>query len=250
MPLSIQLFVSTAGPAQHPSCDLAIPNDFKILGGGALDHYNEPGNMLTACYPKSLQLWSVAGKDHQEFSPASITAYALAIHDPNNEWDVVITQQTSDPAQHPNITATLPDGYILTGGGAFVNYGNGYGNILTATFPSSQSTWEARSKDHLVADPAQLTAYAIGIRHRDGAIHLQGHIQQATGAVAQHPNAMVTLDAGWTLTGGGALDNWEEPGNLLTATYPQGTSWIGAGKDHIEFSPASITAYVLGIRTV
>jgi len=132
--------------------------------------------------------------------------------------------------------------------GAFVNYGSGPGNLLTASFPHSQTSWEARSKDHLIADPASITAYAIGIRHRNGIVHVLGHSQQATGAVAQHPTAHVTLDAGWILSGGGALDNYSGQGNLLTASYPNGRSWVAAGKDHIEASPASITTWVLGIK--
>jgi hypothetical protein len=60
----------------------------------------------------------------------------------------------------------------------------------------------------------------------------------------------VTLDPGWALSGGGAFDNWNGAGNMLTASYPSGISWIGSGKDHIESSPAAITAYVIGLREV
>jgi hypothetical protein len=37
---------------------------------------------------------------------------------------------------------------------------------------------------------------------------------------------------------------------MLTASYPSGISWIASGKDHIESSPAAITAYVIGLREV
>jgi vibriolysin len=68
--------------------------------------------------------------------------------------------------------------------------------------------------------------------------------------VAPHPSAHVALDSGWILSGGGALDNWTGAGNLLTASYPNGAAWFASGKDHIEASPAAITAYVIGLKEV
>jgi hypothetical protein len=248
--LPVQLFVATSGSAQHPSVDVTVPAGLKILGGGAFDHWSGVGNMLTASYPKGPQTWSVSGKDHEQASSAFITAYALALNDPQNEWDVTIKSETSNPAPHPQAVATLPQGYTLTGGGAFVDY-HGAGNLLTASFPSSDSAWEARSKDHDVSDPSRITAYAIGIRHRTAGIRVAHVIRSATGGVAPHPNATICLDPGFTISGGGALDNWDGAGNLLTALFPfSDRCWFAAGKDHIHSSPATITAYVIGIHTL
>jgi vibriolysin len=246
MALQIQLFAATSGVAQHPSVQLNIPPEYKIIGGGAFDHWSEPGSLLTAAYPIGLQTWFAAGKDHETASPASITGFALAVHDPNNEWDVVITSETSNPAPHPQAVAILPSGYQLTGGGAFVDW-RGAGNLLTASFPNSDSSWEARSKDHDISDPSRITAYVIGLRHR-GNLNLRTMIKNATGPQAPHPTAQVCLEPGWILSGGGAFDNWSGAGNLLTASYPQGLCWLAAGKDHLHSSPASITAYAIGIR--
>ena len=247
--LTVQLFVATSGVAEHPSVELTIPPQYKILGGGAFDHWSGAGNLLTASYPVGLQTWFAAGKDHEVVSPAAISAFALALFDPNDEWNVVIQAETSDPAEHPQAVATLPAGFTLTGGGAFVDYGAGAGNLLTASFPTSASSWEARSKDHLVVDAAKLTAYAIGLQPRPGNnARLNSVIVNATGVVAAHPAAQVCLDPAFTLSGGGAIDNWNGPGNLLTALYPQGGCWVAAGKDHIDSSPASITVYAIGIR--
>jgi hypothetical protein len=247
MALNVQLFTATSGLAPHPSVTLSIPNQFKIIGGGALDHWSGAGNLLTASYPKDIHTWYAAGKDHEIASPATITAFAIAIDDPHNEWDVIIKSETSDPAPHPQAEANLPKGYVLTGGGAFVDW-HGAGNLLTASFPNSASSWEARSKDHDISDPAKITAYAIGLKPRSASVHLKHIIKNATGSVQPHPTAQVCLDPGWILSGGGALDNWNGAGNLLTASYPQGVCWLAAGKDHKDPSPASITAYVIGIR--
>jgi len=248
MPLiNIQLFAVTSGVAPHPSIELPVPAGYKIVGGGATDNWNGAGNLLTASYPKGPNTWFAAGKDHEQSSPASITAYALALHDPNNEWDVIITEQTSDSAPHPQAVATLPDAYTLTGGGAFVDW-HGAGNLLTASFPNTDHSWEARSKDHDVSDPSRITAYAIGARPRSGDKKLMNFIASATGASASHPNAQVCSDPEWSLSGGGAFDQWRGAGNLLTASYPNGRCWYALGKDHIHSSPAAITAYAIGIR--
>jgi hypothetical protein len=245
--VNIQLFAGTSGVAPHPSIELTVPAEYKIVGGGAIDNWNGQGNLLTASYPRAPNRWFAAGKDHEISSPASITAFALALHDPDNEWEVIITHQTSEPAPHPQAVAILPDAFTLTGGGAFVDW-HGGGNLLTASFPSSDHTWEARSKDHDISDPSRITAYAIGARPRSGNKKLMHFINSATGASAPHPNAHVCLDPVWSLSGGGAFDHWNGAGNLLTASFPSGRCWFASGKDHIHSSPAAITAYAVGIR--
>jgi vibriolysin len=249
MTLPIQIFSATSGVAAHPSVQVTVPAGYKIIGGGAFDHWTGAGSLLTASCPLNVNTWYAAGKDHEVSAPATISAYAIALHDPNNVWDVTIKQETSSPAAHPQAVAVLPDGFVLTGGGAFVHW-NGAGNLLTASFPNSDKSWEVRSKDHDISDPAQITSYAIGIRPKPGQKRVQHLIKNATGGVAPHPTAHVALDPGWALSGGGAFDNWNGAGNMLTASYPSGISWIGSGKDHIESSPAAITAYVIGLREV
>ena len=248
MALNIQLFTATSGIAAHPSLDLTVPVGYKVVGGGAFDHYNGGyGNLLTASYPSDARTWSVAGKDHEVSDPASISVYALALYDPNNEWDVVIRSETSNPEPHPTVSAILPAGYTLTGGGA-IDHWHGAGNLLTASFPSSATTWEARGKDHDISDPSQVTAYVIGIKSRTGKTPVTGFIQQATSAVAPHPFVQASLPPGWILSGGGAFDNWTGDGNLLTASFPNGSGWIASGKDQTISDPAAITAYAIGIR--
>jgi len=249
MQLVVHTFVQSGQIAQHPTAAVSVPQGYKLIGGGASDNWVGEGNMLTASYPSGNQ-WVAAGKDHQVASPSYITVYALGLYDPDDEWETTVAQQTSDPAEHPQAVATLPPGYVLTGGGAFVDYGSGYGNMLTASFPNGESGWEARSKDHLVVDDAKITAYAIGVRAKaNNKMRLRHTFVSATGAVAQHPTAQVCLAAGWVLAGGGAIDNWNDPGNLLTGSFPSGSCWVANGKDHIDASPASLTVYAIGIAT-
>jgi hypothetical protein len=251
MPIQVQLFASTGFARQHPQSQVYVPPPYKIVGGGAIVHWSGSGNLLTASYPVFPNWWIAAAKDHLSPSPASITAYALAIYDPADEWDVRIATAAGGPANHPRATAALPSGYVLTGGGALVHW-TGAGNLLTASFPSTASSWEARAKDHGVSSPAWITAYAIGIRHRSGVARVAGTIRSVNSAPAPHPATVACLDAGWILTGGGALDHWTGAGNLLTASYPLTGSpcWRASGKDHIYSSPALLTGYAVGIREV
>jgi hypothetical protein len=230
---------------------MSVPPPYKILGGGAFDDWMEPGNLLTDCCPDGSDKWYVAGKDHQGVSPASITGYVVAIYDQYDEWDVVTVDAEGEVGDYPSAEAFLPLGYILTGGGARVYDNDGYGSLLVASYPyPNNSSWVAKSRDHVVSSPASIRAYAIGIRHRTNNVKLEGTRQFFTGSTEAYPKAQVSLPPGWFLTGGGASDDWQEgDGNFLTASYPlDNTTWYAAGKQHVVACPGAITAWALGIR--
>jgi hypothetical protein len=256
MAIQVRVFHSLPkAPKAHPYAEAVVEPGYKVIGGGAIDSWSGAGNLLTASYPsEDLRKWIAAGKDHEISSPAVITAYAIAIYDPNNEWDVRrFPSAPSNPAAHPTAVASIDStvGYILTGGGAIVKWKEA-GNLLTASFPSSDVSWEARSKDHDISSPASITAYAIGLKHRKNAVRPERKAPPpVTGKTAAHPTASICLGSNWILTGGGAVDNWSGAGNLLTASYPdplKPSCWKAAGKDHMHSSPASITVYAIGIR--
>lgn len=267
-PLNVKRFRATSGRAAHPSVVVALPSDFKIIGGGAgILTDGTAGNFLTASFPLDLQTWKAEAKDHEVSDPQQIAAVVIAIEDPQDEWDVTIVSQASAPTSHPQAIAVLPRDprYILTGGGAFVDY-KGAGNLLTASCPdpnASDTSWLARSKDHDVPDPASITAYAIGMRHRAGTVQLERVLRHSTSSVDPHPGIFASIEPGWILSGGGAFDDWESTGgegNLLTKStpslIPMGTppggwelQWVASGTDHLRSSPASITAFAIGIRS-
>ncbi len=86
------------------------------------------------------------------------------------------------------------------------------------------------------------------------AIEIESRVFFKTSLAAQHPTTDVFVDAGYTLTGGGAFLSYQEPGNLLTQCHPlqaPDSSWSGwrvYGKDCWLMSRATITAYAIGIR--
>jgi hypothetical protein len=245
--LSLRTFHATSTVAPHPEVRVEVPAGYKIISGGARVDYQEPGNLLTASYPEGTSAWVARSKDHQLPSPAQIEAWAVALYDPTNDWDVQIVSVTSSRVAHPTASVSLPEGYTMTGGGAQANWGT-EGSLLTASYPHGPRTWEARSKDHRVSEPATLTVYVIGIRPINGAPSPQSRQFPSQSGRENHPHATARVGAGYVLVGGGALVNWEGQGNLLTASYPDGRGgWTVASKDHIDPDPAVIVAYALGV---
>ena len=246
--INLKVFFHTGDKAQHPTASVRVPSEYKIVGGGAANHWKEPGNLLTSSFPRDAQTWYASGKDHSHVSPSKITVWAIALHDPGDDWDVRIFNQPGQTAQHPNASVTVPNSYVMTGGGAKVNW-TGAGNLLTASYPIDQYRWEARSKDHMIASPAAITVYAIGIRRRDGEPILESRIFKNSGPKAQHPSVSVSVEPGFLLTGGGAKVNWTGVGNLLTSSYSAGDgTWNASSKDHSFADSATITAYAIGLK--
>lgn len=238
----------------YPKVEVNVPEGYKIIGGGAKVNWIHPGNHLIESYPESTQKWIASARESQAPAPSTINTWAIALEDPNDEWEVEIFQDTSDVRAHPNISKQIPENYILTGGGAKTHKGEtNAGNFLTASFPRDSVTWEARSKDHNVSSPASLTVYAIGIKPKNGVTNPYNSyiVSQTSNTAEPHPAFEVSLGSDFIFTGGGALLNWNQTGsgNLLTASYPNGTNiWRGEGKDHFVPSPSTITVYAIGVR--
>jgi hypothetical protein len=214
-PILIEGFFRRSDVASHPSLFLTVPPGFKILGGGAAIEAVEPANFLTASYPANTQTWFAAGKDHEVASPAYLTIFVHAINDPDDIWDVQIFSATTPQAEsHAKVAAYLPGDYVLTGGGAFVDY-RGAGNMLTASFPfqplgnGDWYGWDVRSKDHQISDPAIVSAYAIGIRLRSapvGAPGVQNYVASLTSQATDKPEVLTNEPIiPYRTTGGGGL---------------------------------------------
>lgn len=249
-PFSTRLFHALSAPANHPAAEVRVPAGFKVIGCGARVNYVGNGNMLTALFPTDSNTCFAASKDHQNPDVATLDVWAIALSDPDDQWDVRIFRKSSAVLPHPVAAVAVAPGYVMVGGGAQIDYG-GNGNMLTASFPSAQNIWQARGKDHLVSDPAAITVFAVGIRPRDPKLPLPRAVivPMATPPFA-HPVGESRIDASRiALTCGGALDDWHGAGNLLTASYPSPnlTTWLAAGKDHNASDPAALSVYAVGI---
>jgi hypothetical protein len=250
-PIKLKTFHGTSAPAQHPVFELAVDSGYKIIGCGARANWRGYGSLLTALFPTDHNTCVAKAKDHKEADPASLDVWAIALYDPNNDWEVRIFSSNSAVEAHPHVTVAVDKAYRMVGGGAQVNYG-GYGNMLTASYPFSFDTWSAESKDHIQSDPASVTVYAVGIKPSRAGLPLpQTQIFAQSSSLMAHPSQTVTVLDPFVLTCGGAYDQYRGQGNLLYASFPldDGKNWAGSGKDHVESDPSVINVYAIGIAS-
>jgi len=254
----VKHFVSDWSPsAQHPEHQLSVPNEYKILGGGAEVIETSVGNLIIESYPINSQTWKVKAKDHMTPSVTKIKVHVMALYDPNDNFDVSITHATDgQPSQRPRVHIDVENGYTMTGGGAKVNW-IGAGQLLIASYPEDQDTWHVASKDHQAGNLATITGYAIGIKARQDSCPILSEISVETSGMAQHPNGTVRLsDNSYTLTGGGVNVIERGAGSLLYQSYPifgeketeLTQQWFGKAKDHNIPVLTNIQVYVIGIK--
>lgn len=249
LPIKIERFPAISTSASHPQVVATLPAGYKLIGGGALANWSGHGSLLIASYPMG-NSWFAQSKDHIIGDPTTITAWAIGLYDPQDQWDVKVVQSLPvqyNPSDRSSATATLPPGYALTGGGA-VSAPENPGILLTGSYPLNQSTWQANAQDHTVYARGTLTAYVIGIKPRIGLTPLT-KIWSATSGVLAHPSFNTSVDPGWVLTSGGAYTQCPSRGNLLTASYPFGPStWRAEAKDHDQSCESTITVSAIGLE--
>lgn len=246
---------ASESPSERPEASVVVPDEYKLLSGGALipeQTTKGEGLLLTASFPESDNKWRAMGKDHEKYDTATLTAYAMALYDPDDIWEVKIFSETSKiPDSKPSGLAFILDGrYVLVGGGARVNW-TGDGNLLTASFPHLSGTgeWIASSKDHDVSDAATITTYAIGLRSKLPGVTLHPILAESHSSQQAYPSAEASPPSGYTMVAGGARVNWTGNGNLLTASYPlDSNTWKARSKEHVHPDPATIDVRALGIK--
>lgn len=168
-----------------------------------------------------------------------------------NPLTIQVYAQTSAVMSWPSVTLQVPDGCKIISGGAKVNGGSGWGNMLIASYPLSPYQWFAQSKDTAGnGDPRSITAYVVTVYDPNNAVDVQ--ITSTASGVAPHPvaDATVNVAAAYKLTGGGARTTvgTSGQGNFLTASYPlNAVQWRAAATDHLNADPSAIFAYAIGI---
>gem|GEM_PF-711275 len=254
--LTIAVFERYATTAANYNTDFAVtvPSDFVVIGGGGEGTEGWNGNMLTASYPDSgLTSWLVSTKEHLRATPVQARAWAIGLKaagltPAQLRSYLTVSSATSANSAVPDVTAALPAGYVLVGGGVKVNW-SGSGNLATASAPSGANAWRVRAKDHIESSPATAQAYAIGISSSIPGVGTIGNfITDGTSAVLAHPNYTAGMSAGYALSGCGAFVNWSGDGNLLWSIKPVNSGCTVASKNHLISSPASISGYAIGLR--
>ncbi|MBB5119244.1 hypothetical protein [Streptomyces eurocidicus] len=249
-------------PQQHWYDKTTLVGDGEMIaiGGGATATDANPGALLTASYPTDdLSGWTVSSKDHLQAHPHALVSYVIGLKIAGLSRaqllrSVYVSRADSGTAPHPEAEAGIPSSndYVLVGGGFRVDW-HGAGNLATASFPSTEFSWKARSKDHGQSDPANIRAFAIALRRDLPVGRVVSSITRADSGQTAHPAAVASVTPGYALTGGGGDVHWRGAGNLLWRLEPatsQTPSFTAASKDHLWSDPSSITAYALGIRLV
>jgi hypothetical protein len=259
--ITVAVFSHQGSPAQAHWVEEEIivgDPDMIAIGGGGTGKDFPQGNMLTASHPNNdLSGWVVSSKDHEISDPVELQTFVIGMkiagmsrQDLLNS--VFISQADSGEAPHPEAETGVPSNdFVLLGGGFRVDY-RGAGNIATASFPSSQFSWKARSKDHDIPDPSNLHVWAIGLRRNLPVGNVIQDMERADSSQAPHPAQTATIAGGFALTGGGAEVHVNGgAGNLLWKLEPstdQNPSFAAASKDHEISDPTTLTVYALGIR--
>ncbi|WP_282080175.1 hypothetical protein [Aquimarina algiphila] len=205
-------------------------------------------------------------------SPSEIlsksTVYAT---DASGRVEIVYSDNTivnSNLVSNPNLltgNTFVPDGYVCIGGSVRMSYNaSDAGSLLTMSAPmlgaNAFKGWQVQAKTHITPNAFAwfIRIGTIGIRLKDNngnyipadVLKQSLRIFSNTSSLSSRPSTSVSVPSGYTLISGGAKDNWTGFGNLLTDSYPSGNSWIARGKDHINGSPSTVTAYAIGIKNV
>jgi hypothetical protein len=255
--LRTEILSVTSDVTAHPEARVTVPAGYKLVGGGARSNSTEPGNLLTASFPETANTWMAAGKDHNASSPASITAFAVAIYDPDDLWEVKISKSVAgNDEPTPMRTQPVESGYVMVGGGAQVLWSgkdkrgkDKPGNLLFASYPMDSNTWRGHSKAHGEDSDAKLVAYAIGLKPKLQEITVKAVIQEGQSNESDRPKATAGVASDHVMTGGGACILYKEPGVLLTESYPKdGKTWEGKGKAHLYPCSTAVVVQSIGVK--
>jgi hypothetical protein len=266
--VTVAVFEHRASPEQeiflNEKVDVADGDMVAIGGGGvASDGFENttstpggPGALLTASFPSGdFTGWIVQSRDHESPQTYSLVSYVIGMKIAGmsrNQLIDSISIQTDISSNGNHIeqeVGVTSAEFVLIGGGFQVDV-NRF-NLATASFPSSEFSWKARSQDHHIASPASIRVFAISIKRRLPVGLVTARIFEADGGQAPHPASSSSLPNDLALTGGGAEVIQVNNGNFLWKLQPatfHDPSFTAASKDHITPAPCPIRTFALGIR--
>ena len=241
--LEIEMVMQTSEkPVPHPRVVAgSTKKGLKLIGGGAMVDYGDgEGSLLTGSYPEG-NSWVASAKSHKASSDARVTAYAIYLFDPFDFWEVkMVSAMTGEKSNRPEVTAELPNGYALTGGGARVEWDHKDGGImLTACCPADKNGtyagWTAKGKDHDIPDKGNATAWVFGIRPTNGIIPTPANFSIKTQQGSRATLESAGLSPNEVIVGGGASVTYRGGGGLLTCSGPNNdyNNWNAKVKDHL-----------------
>lgn len=257
---NVAVVTATSEKAECPATSTRPPRQgLKLIGGGAVVDMplGQPGNLIFESYPDG-NSWIAGAKSHKWSSPqATVKAFGVYLDDPDDLWDVKVVWAGTDAASDaPEVTAILPPGYALTGGGAKITYTDPKrGLLLKESRPvqiqGEYRGWTAKGTDHLDPDVGSAEAFVIGIRPRNGSEIPPSKVLFLDNAERDKAKGGVywpSLELGAKLSeevivGGGAATGYSPPPpSMLTASgfTPDNQKWFAAARTHVSPGTPSI----------
>ncbi|MCW3466616.1 hypothetical protein [Chitinophaga nivalis] len=168
---------------------------------------------------------------------------------------IIVTNEVH--GRNNQVAVTVPDEYILVGGGGLVTPKFALpGAFLTGAYPDKAlRTWHVSSKEHLLPFQHTLIGYAIGLKI-DGLSkeELRKYIRIDSSRENKNhnpetPEAVAAIPKGYVVIGGGVRIDWSGAGTLLTKSIPGNADWGAAGHKNIESSNAHATVFSISIKS-
>lgn len=255
--ITLEVFNQLSYVSSHHSCAASVHHDFVLVGGGAYPlGGNGSAGFITESRPNTdLKTWHAKSKDHITPGTNAFYCYAIGMKIAGVSAAYLrskmrVFTKESDLANHPSTSVSVPSNYLLIGGGAEVKY-NGTGNLLVHSYPKG-NTWYAKSKDHQVADPATIKAYAIGIENIS--FPNVGHIETFCFTDKKHTSGgrssvRIRTEDDWALTCPEAKTDFKGEGRMIIGIYPSFSEQvIASSTDHIQGDQGILSTYALGVR--
>jgi Subtilase family/Peptidase inhibitor I9 len=163
--------------------------------------------------------------------------------------------------EHLEVAIEVPDGWVVIGGGAEGEL-LPTGHLLTASYPEAGlGAWRISTSEHLSPHPAKIRGWAIAMKIEGWSrlsLLRQLKVVSVESQTASQPDAIAYAPADHLLLGGGFRIQTEGVGSFATMSAPVPNplsanirslpGWQARAKDHLQASPATVTAYAISIR--
>lgn len=173
-------------------------------------------------------------------TPSATYDYAT---DSSTQVQIVVVRDRS-VGTATEIAVTVPDDYVLIGGGAFLISTDGVPRgFLTASYPDdSLTTWNAK---FYVRPPFNnaLSGFAVGLKLTGlTKAQLKANLQLFSGFDS------ASVASNYVLIGGGTKVTYSGNGQSLVKSKPDGNTWYSGTKVYTAGDSAVMTSYAIGIR--
>ncbi len=206
--------------------------------------------------------WSARSKDHIDPDAHTLYVYAIGMKIDGVSPDYLRSHMQVFPGtsgsqtSYPTATASVTGGYLMIGGGGIDNWNsfpNAWGNMLTASYPSSSNTWMVSGKDHRKTSGSTIDAYAIGIQNISYPTvgYLQVSYSQGNNYGPLERISYCQVPGGWAVTCCGGWLNWSGYGRMIMSIYPKENEPLSVreySKDHTYSSSAHNYVYAMRLQ--